>query len=301
MAYQPPGDDCLDWVGRQVGAGAKVGEVTRLHGGITAAMDRIEVWYHDRLQSVVLRRWIGDRRHDHPDTESNALEAVARHGIPAPRLIAVDPEGQFTGTPSVLMTVVDGEPNLAPTDLDDWIDQLAAMQVGIHRVPISEIDGWADQRRREGWFSADRQCNWIADEGLRADALAIASRPPVDESVFVHGDYQHFNVLWQDQKLTGVVDWPSAGVGLPGIDVGHCRLNLAVLFSAAAAESYLDRYQQLSGADLDVRALLRALLVWDEEWKKFIPTQVNGRTTVDLDGMAGRVAETVRQTLRRFG
>ena len=50
---------------------------------------------------------------------------------------------------------------------------------------------------------------WLADRGLRDAAREAVSGPLVEEKVLVHGDYQHFNVLWIDGRLTGVVDWPT--------------------------------------------------------------------------------------------
>ena len=49
-------------------------------------------------------------------------------------------------------------------------------------------------------------------------------------------------------RLTGVVDWPHAAVGSRGSDVGHCRLNLAVLFDAETADDYLARYERAADA-----------------------------------------------------
>jgi len=65
---------------------------------------------------------------------------------------------------------------------------------------------------------------------LRDAAREAASGPHVEEKVLVHGDYQHFNVLWHDHRLSGVADWPNAANANRGSDVGHCRLNIALLF-----------------------------------------------------------------------
>ena len=56
--------------------------------------------------------------------------------------------------------------------------------------------------------------------------------------MFTHGDYQHFNVLWSRGRLSALVDWSSACVAPADLDVGHCRLNLAVLFSPEVAEDF---------------------------------------------------------------
>ena len=136
---------------------------------------------------------------------------------------------------------------------------------------------------------------------MRDAAREAASGPLVEEEALVHGDYQHFNVLWHEGRLSGVVDWPNAATGNRGSDVGHCRLNLAVLFDAATAGDYLVRYERAAGVPVDRRADLRALLCFDLEWQRFIPLQVAGRAPLDVPGMPGRVAATIRSALDGMG
>ena len=107
-------------------------------------------------------------------------------------------------------------------------------------------------------------------------------------------------MLWQDGQLTGVVDWPNAAMAPRGIDVGHCLLNLAVLFSSWT-DDYLAAYDDAAGVDVEVNAALRSVLNFDEHWPDFIPRQVDGRTRLDLPGMTGRVTELVRRLLVRAG
>ena len=142
-----------------------------------------------------------------------------------------------------------------------------------------------------------RPLYWLADHGLRDAAREAASGPLVEEKVLVHGDYQHFNVLWLDGQLMGVVDWPNAATGNRGSDVGHCRLNLAVLFDARTAMDYLMTYEDAASVRVDRRADLRALLCFDLEWQRFIPRQVAGRVRLDVAGMPGRVAAAIRGAL----
>jgi aminoglycoside phosphotransferase (APT) family kinase protein len=142
---------------------------------------------------------------------------------------------------------------------------------------------------------------WLTDRGLRDAAREAASGPPVEAEALVHGDYQHFNVLWCDDRLTGVVDWPNAATGNRGSDVGHCRLNLAVLFAARTAVDYLEMYERTAGVRVDRRADLRALLCFDLGWQRFIPHQVAGRARFDVAGMPGRVASAIRAAIDEIG
>ena len=53
--------------------------------------------------------------------------------------------------------------------------------------------------------------------------------------------------LWQDGAVSGLLDWPSACLGGPGADVGHCRANLWLRFGPEAADAFLRSYQAASG------------------------------------------------------
>ena len=163
-----------------------------------------------------------------------------------------------------------------------------------HRHAVVRRVGSPDGRHGPPWTG------WPT-AGLRDAAREAASGPLVDEEVLVHGDYQHFNVLWSDGRLSGVVDWPNGATGNRGSDVGHCRLNLAVLFDAETAADYLTMYERAAGVRVDRRADLRALLCFDLEWQRFIPRQVAGRAPLDLAGMPGRVAAAVRSALDGIG
>nr|WP_246416354.1 phosphotransferase [Nocardioides luti] len=255
-------------------------------------MDRLTVSLPGRDVEVVLRRWADeDGTTDLVVREAAALTALAAspgHGVPVPELVA-------TGPRRTLTTALAGEPDLAPADPASWLAQLAAAQAAVHTVTPLPANPRAAADRYE---DRPRALDWIADRGLREAARQAADGPPPrDDLAFVHGDFQHFNVLWLDGRLTGVVDWPHAGVASRGTDVGHCRLNLAVLLGPQAAAGHLTAYERAAGAPVDRRADLRSLLCFDVEWQEFIPRQVAGRAALDVAGMPDRVAHTVRDAL----
>jgi aminoglycoside phosphotransferase (APT) family kinase protein len=272
-------------------------------------MDRITVDSPTGLKDVVLRRWPGEDWTEGLVTrEASALAAVRGHGVPAPQLLATDEDGAETGVRCTLTSALTGQPDLAPADMQSWLSQLATTQAAIHAVPDhpkTRWDGWytdgASTPSPDRYGIRYRPLAWLADRGLGEAALEAASGPLAVEKVLVHGDYQHFNVLWRNGLLTGVVDWPNAATGNRGSDVGHCRLNLAVLFDARTARDYLAMYERAAGVRVDRRADLRALLCFDAEWHRFIPRQVAGRARLDVAGMPGRVAAAIGDALDGIG
>ena len=282
----------LRWVTSHLHPRARVRAVEPMVGGLTAFMDRITVELPTGARDVVLRRWASDEWADGlVAREASALTALRGSEVPAPELLASDEDGAHSGARCTLTSSLEGEPDLAPGDLRSWLGQLAATQAAIHAVPERAMPRW------DGWYEDGAPLEWLEDRGLRAAAREAASGPLLAEQVFVHGDYQHFNVLWRNGRLNGVVDWPHAGTGSRGGDVGHCRLNVAVLFGPDPAAEYLAAYESEAGVAVDRRADLRALLCFDSAWQSFIPRQVAGRVALDVAGMPGRVAGAVRDAL----
>ena len=293
--YQAPTQRVLRWAAYQVHPRARVTSVAALPGGITADMDRLTIRYPSGLADLVLRRWPdGQEAEGLVAREVSALAAVDGHGVPAPQLLAMDENGAETGARCTLTTALAGQPCLTPTDKRSWLAQLATTQAAIYAVPEYP------PTRFDGWYHEGAALDWLVDRGLREAAREAASGPPVEDKVLVHGDYQHFNVLWCDDRLSGIVDWPNAATGNRGSDVGHCRLNLAVLFDATTADDYLARYEHAAGVRVDRRADLRALLCFDLEWRQFIPHQVAGRAPLDLAGMPDRVTAAIRSAVDRL-
>lgn len=231
------------------------------------------------------------------EREAHALEALAPTEVPAPRLIAYDHDGAAAGAhPSLLMTREPGGVFLTPSDTEAWIEQLASVLVSIHALDL-------DARPYERWSAiAERPAPSSArDLSLWREVRRVLSEPaPAVAHTFIHRDFQHFNLLWARGRLTSVVDWTWASRGPREVDVGHCRLNLAVLFGAAAAELFLSRYESLAGYAVDPWWDLHGLAGYSDHWQEFIPVQVAGRCPVDTVGMPERVEAAMRSTLARF-
>jgi aminoglycoside phosphotransferase (APT) family kinase protein len=54
----------------------------------------------------------------------------------------------------------------------------------------------------------------------------------------IHRDYHQANVLFEDGRLIGVVDWTAACTGPVGIDLAQMRMNLAWEFDVELADAF---------------------------------------------------------------
>lgn len=289
-----PSAEALAWVERELGV--HVVGLRRMTGGIIAAVHRLTVEHvsSGRREFVVLRQY---ERRGEVEREAGILRQVAGAGLPAPRLLAASVTGtEAGGHPSVLMTRLPGRADLSPASQGNWLGQIADVAARIHNAAIvaPAHEGWVDARRLAVPATASRPGLW------RALARVLAEQESPREPRFIHGDFQHFNLLWSRGRLTGVVDWGGAASGPPDIDAGHCRLNLAVLFGADWAEGFRLAYEARAGRRIDPWWDLYALASYGDSWPQFIPVQVDGRAPVDAAGMTGRVEELLQLTLRRL-
>jgi aminoglycoside phosphotransferase (APT) family kinase protein len=272
----------------------------RLTGGLTSIVHQLTVERNGCREQYVLRWWVQDSKWQQwiaraVPLETAVLTKLDASGIPAPRVIGSTTD-QALGSPAVLMTRVPGTVYLMPRDRDRWLRQMAQMLSRIHTLALDgkPFESWLDRRRLSAPPDASRTDIW-----QQAIALLAEERPPA-RACFLHRDYQHFNLLWSRERLTGVVDWAEACIGPPEIDVGHCRLNLTVLFSASVADRFLAIYEAESGHRVDAWWDIHALLSYGPAWKQFLPIQIDGRAPLDVDGMTGRMEEVLEAALHRL-
>ena len=236
-----------DWVTGAVGA--RVKGVRRLQGATSSTLFTIETAAsppHDRLvlRCLTLTEWL-EEEPDLAPHEAAALEKAAGCGLPVPAVVAFDETGAEAGIPSLLMTWLPGQVWLNPPDLDTWLVELAAALVPIHQMSAGNFP-WAYRTWQD--LNDLQAPAWSDHPALWKRMFEIVTGPPPDNyACFIHRDYHPTNVLWADGEVSGVVDWINACRGNPGIDIGHCRLNLIHLYGVEAADTFLRAYRERAG------------------------------------------------------
>jgi aminoglycoside phosphotransferase (APT) family kinase protein len=236
-------DDQLDtapvrWAEEQLGS--PVVDVRRLSGGITATMLVLTTASGDRavLRLMTNEPW---RAHGAAMTtrERETQLMLADTGVPAPRSIALDPEGTRTGDAAHLMTLLPGAMDEQRHD-DDYLQELAVTLAAIHALRPArrprDYQSWAVPAKR-------LVPDWATDPAAWRRAFAVVDQePPAYEGTFLHRDFQPRNVLWSEGRLSGVVDWVETSWGPAGLDVAHCRTHLAFTHGTAVADRFAEAY-----------------------------------------------------------
>jgi aminoglycoside phosphotransferase (APT) family kinase protein len=188
-------------------------------------------------RELVLRRWArADWEVEDPDLtaarEAVVLERLAGSEVPAPELVAADPEAADCDVPALLITRLPGAPFTGRPPLGRLVDVLAH----IHAL---DPDGIPPYRR---YYQPDRLRvpPWASNRRVWEDAIALAHEPaPELPERFIHRDFHPGNTLWEGAELTGVIDWTTGSRGPAAVDLGHLRWNLVVDYGQRVADAVL--------------------------------------------------------------
>ena len=261
--------DVRHWVEQAVGHGAKLVSIRLLDGATSSAVYDLTLIHNQRQVAFVLRlftnkEWLASE----PDLarhEADCLLLAQQLDVPVPELVAVDEDGRFCHHPAILMTKLPGQVQRNPPNRHDWLQTLAATLVKIHTLPAATFP-WP----YFSWLNPGK-CQvptWTQSPQVWQKGIEIVNQPEPDEPmIFIHRDYHPTNVLWQGKAVSGVVDWVNGCRGPIGIDIGHCRGNLYIMYGLEAADHFLAAYRTYAPASFTYNPYWDVLSVIDtDEW-----------------------------------
>ncbi|HEU5296516.1 MAG TPA: phosphotransferase family protein [Burkholderiaceae bacterium] len=302
------------------------------HAGLTFGFRVVERAGARELAHLVLKLSPpGVRRAGNTDVFRQAplLRALHAAGLPVPDVPWAGADEAWFGTPFVMMAFMPGAPffvwqpdarfDRSPQAVAPLWEQCIDALVRLHRFdwtrhlidweratpPHDEVTRWdriVIKAPDPAWLDAARRVR---------DALldrAPASAPPA----LVHGDYQPGNMLYEEGRLSGIIDWELASIGSPLLDVGWLMMladplswrpdwrPLCPLTPRAIALRYgvepdaLTWWQALAGYRLGAISCLNVHLHRsgrrpDAVWERFAPA---------IPAMFGRAAALLHDPLR---
>lgn len=184
-------------------------------------------------------------------TEVAAMICAARVAgviIPVAQLLGYD-LAERTRYGLVLTTCVPGTSVIPGEPAPERLRSLGAVAARISSIELTataalpvrsrpiEAEDFAGLRREQG-----------ASDLLRAAEEAVDANRPHDSRLgLVHGDLWYGNTMWDDGRLTAVLDWDCAGVGPAGIDLGSLRCDAACCHGVEAAGHVLSGWEDEAG------------------------------------------------------
>ncbi len=188
--------------------------------------------------------------------ESAVLRFLEAHqaqlDVECPKLHALELNSDRLGGPAMLASFIEGAVDIAPTDPEGWAETLAAALPQFHRLDWREAKEPLRRIQPRPPLRPPTPPLWLneAGEEIRRSwnevlGAAAAGVPAVayDAPTFLHGDYHPTNMVWNDGRITGVLDWTNSVVGPVGLDLAHCRVNLVCLFGVDIANRFLEAYR----------------------------------------------------------
>jgi aminoglycoside phosphotransferase (APT) family kinase protein len=280
-----PNDQVLRWAAQAIGGSSVVSAESLSSGGhrnsgtFRLRVEGASAGTTDVILKVSVPRWITKGM---VATNARALQLAETYGLSAPRLIAADVDGSTSGTVATLETFMLGSSELPRTasparlrEAGGAIARVHTFKHGIepdlpHRPRPCAVDDRAAERRR-GLMPTTPLLE-KADQQVRSHRVQSA------ESVFLHGDVWAGNMLWDADRCVALIDWKTAGVGDPGVDLGSLRMQMAILYGQDAPAHVLEGWQEQAGRTAT------AVPYWDAVAALNTPTVMQGWLAFADDG-----------------
>jgi aminoglycoside phosphotransferase (APT) family kinase protein len=272
-----PSEQVLRWAAEVVGGTRVVSADNvsrsdhRASGTFRLSIEGPAAWPTDVILKVPVPRWIDDSM---VITNARALRLAETHGLAAPRLIAADLKRSASGTVATLETFLPGSSDLPRTVS---VARLREAGATIARVNAFIAESQADLPYRPRPCAVDdraaeRQRGSMPTTPLlqQADERIRSHGVPAAVSAFLHGDVWGGNMLWEGDRCVALIDWKTAGVGDPGVDLGSLRMQMALQYGQDAPDHVLEGWQQQAGRAAN------AVPYWDTVAALNTPTVLHG-------------------------
>ncbi|MFI9604530.1 phosphotransferase family protein [Streptomyces sp. NPDC052043] len=304
-----------NWVEKGLSEAERIEGVTRLRGGWTSEMRRLDICGPGGRRSLVLRSFVRPFFVRHAEglltREAAVLRLLAGTEVPAAGLVAVDATARDCDHPSLLMSLLPGTLRLADEGAGRRAELLARQLLRIHRLPVTAE---ARPRTYQAWTSPERVSppeDTDRPELWRRAVDVIRREPPQYRACFLHRDFHPGNVLFTGDgdslRISGVVDWVETSWGPADLDVAHCSTALALLHGVSTGMDFADRYLAAGGTLAEDRAahlywrLLDALAFAPDAEKVADPWRETNRAELTPTVLTGRLEEYLQALFDRYG
>ena len=233
----------------EVWPGAALRSARRLTGGVSAQVYALEVAHSSgALAQVVVREHAPVESHYTAELEFLLLKALHSLDLPVPQPILFDARCTLAATPFVIMAAIPGSSVIPTGEAFEYIDEMASQLFRIHQAPIQNLPALPSRLDPlpEVFEYLPTAAEW---GGLKARLGALTDTGFKGAPCLLHGDYWAQNLLWEQGRITGVLDWEDAAIGDPLSDVAGASVELRYLFGREGMQRFIAAYSALSSVD----------------------------------------------------
>jgi aminoglycoside phosphotransferase (APT) family kinase protein len=253
----------LQYLGRAFGDAdpAYAAEPVRIQGGFDTAIFGFTL---ERAPPALRGPLILRLSHADADPARVKLETVVQNtladmGFPAPRVMVTESDSAILGGPFMVMARVPGKPlghAIEGFGADSSLSRQLQLLLKLPAILASVIEQWVEVQIRLHQLPAERLLQAVAAAGIDArvvtfegqlarlkaivERCALAGlepaliwlenhRPVQAQAAICHGDFHPLNILSDNGKTTGVIDWPNVVIAEPAMDVGSAISNISTV------------------------------------------------------------------------
>ena len=223
------------------------------------------------------------------------MKSVEAAGIPAPKMLWLDAEGDGLGAKGYIMERIFGD---IPASSMFSAGLLAEAEAETRKALMLEAVGFHGRVRRaavgpervphlvtrgSGATPVEREVNWWLEETrqnlpdgndmlrrLRSAAAWLrAHQPALRPATLVHGDAQLCNLIYRDGKVIAALDWELAYLGHGEVDLAVAiwltrlqQMAVPDLQGVPSEAEFITRYEDESGAPVEHYAYMKLLQLY---------------------------------------
>lgn len=223
--------------------------VRPLHGGVSAIMHAVTVQANGRFHHIIVRQ------HSHKETavrEYHLLAHLSTTKLPVPAPLLLDENGRYLGRPTLLLTHLPGTLPFTTEHPAAFARQLAEAMATIHQTTLPKNVAQLLPAHAGICAELERKRPYSLPFPIDQIEQRLAAHPtsaPLNTPTLLHGDLWPGNTLWQDGRLTAVIDWEDAMVGDPLIDFAQTRSELVWMMGWPVMENFSRHYLALTHID----------------------------------------------------
>ena len=222
--------------------GSMLVNTERLQGGVSADVSRLDLKQASGSNLSVVLRAHGESHSGHTvQTEFDLLDALLAKGLPVAQPLAVDDSKSLLPNDYLVLTFIGGSSLIESPDRAAYIEGAAEMLAQIHETPVEGLPELPARREPlpEAFDYWPQGPEW---EELKTNLQQASFAPFSGKTVLCHGDFWPENILWQEGRITGVLDWEDAALGDPLSDLACSRLEFRYRFGISGMQQFTEAY-----------------------------------------------------------